>query len=463
LVERAVHLAAIAFERDHIEERLHYLATHDPLTHLPNRYLIQENLSKSISRAQLAQSTCALLFIDLDRFKQVNDQMGHDYGDELLRQVAKRLTGSVRQYDTVGRLGGDEFVVILADIKVAEEAGEVATKLTHVLSSRFHVRDKEINISCSIGIALYPEHTLESQALLKKADVAMYFAKSMGRNNYKIDKPYMDGDATQSCDLEVALLAALELDQFVVYYQPQYNTASQTVTSVEALLRWNHPTMGLLLPSEFLPFAEESGLMVRIGKWVINHVCMQSRAWCDAGYVIRVAVNTSTNQLKDPEFSVFVRETLQRVKLDADLLELELSELVVTQFEKNIYENLVQLKKFGVHITVDDFGTGYSSLSYLKRLPIDGLKIDQSFTEDGPNDQATASIIDALLTLAKSLNLAVTAQGVEKADQWKFLSDHGCPRMQGIAISEPLEAGNLIKILKKTSEISLKYISAVEH
>lgn len=448
LAEGATRLATIAFERDQVENQLNYLATHDPLTHLPNRHLFQANLSKAIARSQQSKSMFALLFIDLDRFKNVNDELGHNTGDELLKHVARRLIGSVRTNDTVGRLGGDEFTIILESIEQAKDAEIIAENLVQVLSRRFHIDGNDLFISCSIGITIYPLHALDSQNLLKNADMAMYKAKNIGRNNYQMFVPTATAGSILPVDLKRDLQLALKLNQFILHYHPEYDSLTNTITSVEALLRWEHPEMGTLSPSQFLPFAEESGLIVAIGKWVIDSACAQNKRWHDAGFLTRVAINMSAIQIKDTELTGFVQQTLQRIGLPAQFLELELSENIVTEYDQHTFDNLARLKKSGVYLTVDDFGTGYSSLSYLKRLPIDSLKIDPSFTQDAATDQESGIVMRALLDLATSLKLAVTVQGIESNDQRNLLSDQGFRHLQGFALCKPLSSDDMTKLLE---------------
>jgi diguanylate cyclase (GGDEF)-like protein len=386
------------------------------------------------------------MFIDLDKFKHVNDALGHTMGDELLRQVSSRLVGSVRLGDIIGRLGGDEFAALIEDVSSPGEAEQIASKLIHVLSRRFNLGKKAVSISCSIGISFYPLHGHESQSLLMKADLAMYAAKNDGRNNFKTYAPYMD-DANPSVSPALDLHEALARNQLVLYYQPLFDSDKGRVTSMEALIRWNHPTMGLLLPFQFIPEAEKSDYIIAIGKWALKKACEQIKVCHNAGFKVRVAVNVSSKQLRQPSFATYVCDLLDKNQLTPNFLQLELNESVVSQYDARSLNNLMELKRYGVHIMVDDFGTSYSSLSYLRSLPIDGLKIDKSFTQDAPTDKAAASIIDALLALAKGLKLEVTAQGVERADQVAFLAGHGCTQIQGYAVSEPLPAEELMQFL----------------
>jgi diguanylate cyclase (GGDEF)-like protein/PAS domain S-box-containing protein len=450
LVERATHMATIAFERDQVEIQLNYLATHDPLTHLPNRHLFEINLNKAIAQSQQSNSMFALMFIDLDRFKNVNDELGHNFGDELLKHVAKRLIGTVRSSDTVGRLGGDEFTVILENIEHPRDAEIIAEKLVQILSSRFQIEGNDVFISCSIGISIYPTHARDCQNLLKNADTAMYKAKNVGRNNFQMFLPASKDAIIFPVDLKRDLQVALGLNQFTLHYQPQFDAVTSDISSIEALLRWEHPELGTLFPSQFLPFAEESGLIVAIGRWVIECACTQNKQWHDAGFHTRVAINMSSIQIKDPELPDFVNDTLQRVGLPAQFLELELSEKVVTKYDQHAFDNLSRLKKSGVHMTVDDFGTGYSSLGYFKGLPIDSLKIDPSFTQHSTTDQDSGNIMTALLALATSLKATVTVQGIETSDQMEFLSSQSPLHFQGYALCKPLTSDDLTALLESS-------------
>jgi diguanylate cyclase (GGDEF)-like protein/PAS domain S-box-containing protein len=440
LVERAAHLASIAFERDEAQAHLQYLATHDSLTHLPNRHLFQISLSKTLARVQRTNAKFAVMFIDLDHFKQVNDERGHEVGDALLKVVAQRLTGSVRVDDTICRLGGDEFTAILENVEHIDDVEQLAGKLTAVLSRPFELDGHPVQISCSIGIAVYPFHGGDSHALLKKADVAMYFAKKSGRNRYKTYDPSIDGDADLTGNLEVDLRLALDRDELELHYQPEYEATTHSISGLEALVRWKHPVLGLLGPAQFMPLAEDTGLIVAINKWVIREVCGQNRKWLDAGHRIRIAINMSARLLRQADFAPFLLGLLAQHGVPPALLALDLSESIVMQHDTVAFANLEELKAQGVYVTVCDFGTGYSSLSYLKRLPVDALKIARSFTQDLPGDANAVSIVDALLGLAKTLKLGVTAIGIERADQVDFLAEHGCAHLQGAAISEPLNA-----------------------
>ncbi len=448
LVERATHLAAIAFEREESQARLQYLASHDTLTHLPNRHLFQTSLSGAIARAQRANSTFALMFIDLDRFKQVNDELGHEAGDELLKQVAQRLAGSVRAGDMMCRFGGDEFVAILENLGDADYACGVAEKLTAALARRFDLHGQAVQISCSIGIALYPRHGLEGNGLLKKADAAMYRAKTDGSKRFALCENAADADADPLASLEAGLRGALERNELSLRYQPQYAAASGRIAGVEALVQWHHGALGVLPAFRFMPLAEDTGLVVAINNWVIREACLQNRAWYDAGHRVRIAVNVSGKQLRQAGFCRFILGLLAETDLPPELLELELNESIVLDAEQVSFDNLAALKAEGVYITVNEFGTGYSSLAYLKRLPVSGLKIVRSLTQDVPSDQAASSIVHALLSIAKGLQLEVTAIDVERREQVDFLAARGCGHSEGQAVRQPISATELGDLLQ---------------
>jgi diguanylate cyclase (GGDEF)-like protein len=432
-------------DRKSAEARISYLATRDPLTELPNRVLFNDRLEQGIVAARRSHQSLALMFIDLDRFKNINDSLGHQVGDLLLKEVAARMQACVRKGDTLSRLGGDEFVVTLEGLQQAEDAAQVAGKIIQALARPCEIAGHTLTTSCSIGISIFPEDADDDRTLMKNADTAMYHAKEKGRNNYQFFSPEMNVRAVERHNLETALRLALERQEFTLHYQPQVDIRSGKVIGVEALLRWHHPERGLLSPATFIAVAEESGLIEPLGQWVVRTACERARAWQDAGYpIIKMAVNISARQLNKPrEFSRHLSRTLATTGLDPRYLELEMTESLLLH---NADENIAVLRKLGqdgVRIAVDDFGTGYSSLAYLRQLPIDTLKIDRSFVRDLETDPEDAAIIQAVVAMAHSLGLQVTAEGVETHGQLTALGRIGCDEYQGYLFSKPLPAVEL--------------------
>ncbi len=423
------------------EERIIRLATRDSLTELPNRLLFQDRLQQSIEAAKRDQTSVAVLFIDLDRFKNVNDSLGHETGDGLLKAVAERMTQCIRAVDTVARLGGDEFVICLAHLKDPADATKVAAKITEAMARPFDVEGQQINTSSSIGISLYPDDGIDASALLRNADTAMYHAKERGRNNHQFFSADMNERAMIRHEVEVALRKAIENEEFALVYQPQTRVSDSSVIGAEALLRWRHPERGLVAPVDFIRVAEDSGLIEPIGQWVLKEACAQLRRWQDSGCPpIRVAVNISARQLLDPDaFLEYVTRTYTECAVDPKQIELEMTEsLLLDHFEANAMM-LRTLGQSGVRIAVDDFGTGYSSLSYIKRLPIDSIKIDRSFIRDIETDRDDAEIIKAIIAMAHGLQLRVTAEGVETKRQLAALQQLGCDEYQGYLVSKPID------------------------
>jgi diguanylate cyclase (GGDEF)-like protein/PAS domain S-box-containing protein len=429
-------------DRKTAEARISYLATRDPLTELPNRVLFNDRLEQGIVAARRSGQSLALLFIDLDRFKNINDSLGHQIGDLLLREVAERMQGCIRKGDTLSRLGGDEFVVTLEGLEQAEDAAQVAAKIIKTLSRPCEIAGHTLNTSCSIGISIYPLDADDDRALMKNADTAMYHAKERGRNNYQFFSPEMNVRAVERHTLETALRAALERQEFTLYYQPLVDMRGGKIVGVEALLRWQHPQRGVLSPVTFMAVAEESGLIEPIGQWVLRTACQRAKAWLDSGYpALKVAVNISARELIRPrEFARGISRILSSTGLDPRSLELEMTESLLIQ---NAEENIAVLRRLGdegVRIAVDDFGKGYSSLSYLRQLPIDALKIDRSFVRDIERDSEDVAIIRAIVAMAHSLGLQVTAEGVETRGQLDALARLGCDEYQGYLFSRPLPA-----------------------
>ena len=451
-------------ERQAAEEHLHRLAHYDPLTGLPNRRLFYETLAKEVEAGKEQGWTVALLYLDLDRFKNVNDTFGHSMGDDLLGQVAERILACTRVRDTVGRLGGDEFGLIAITSNDLDAVATLAENLIQALQKPFRLAGHEVTVTPSVGIALSPTDSIDTEALIKFSDMAMYQAKTAGRNTYRFYTPGMNARAREKIQLETALRQALVREEFVLYYQPEVDIQSGEWTGVEALLRWNRPGHGLLLPVQFVPALEESGLIVPVGRWVIDAACRQLRQWCDAGIRgISMSVNVSAKQLRpsgfkrgveDPggraddydEICEHVETSLGKYRLAPGSLELELTETTLMSHAEKTVELLLKLKGLGIKILVDDFGTGYSSLAYLKRFPIDTLKIDREFIHDLSIDSEDRAITRAIIGLAHSLNLKVIAEGVETREQLEFLQAEHCDQAQGYYIASPMPADELLKI-----------------
>jgi diguanylate cyclase (GGDEF)-like protein/PAS domain S-box-containing protein len=436
-----------------LSNKLARLALHDSLTDVPNRTLLSDRLDQAMMRAHRAGSSVAVLYIDLDRFKHINDSLGHAVGDELLRSVARRLLCCVRSSDTVSRQGGDEFLVLLSDVVHPRDAALCAEKIIAALEAPHRIADHDLRITASIGIATYPGDAPDAEKLLRNADFAMYQAKYTGRNNYQFFKPEMNANAIERQSVETDLRQAVARREFELNYQPKVSLQTGAVVGVEALIRWNRPQCGLMLPARFIPIAEESGLILPIGRWALETACRQARAWQDAGLLaVSVAINVSAVELRAKDFLDNVRQILEQTRLDPAFLELELTETFMMQDWKTTAEILRALKGLGVKIALDDFGTGYSSLSYMKRFPIDALKIDQSFIRDMTSDSDDASIVSAVINMGRSLNMRVIAEGVQTRDQLKFLRERHCPEGQGYYFGPPVPADEVTDLLSNPDQ-----------
>jgi diguanylate cyclase (GGDEF)-like protein/PAS domain S-box-containing protein len=428
-----------AIGRKRAEERVAYVAQFDSLTGLPNRVLFRDRLSQAMSRAERNASMLALMFLDLDRFKEINDTVGHKAGDRLLQAVAERLKSALRTADTVARLGGDEFTVILEDIESVDAANQVIVKLLDVLTHPFSLEGQEFFVTVSAGVTLYPVDRGDIETLIMNADIAMYHAKDCGKNNYQYYRPEMNASKQEARTIESNLRRALERGELYLHYQPQIELKSGRVVGVEALLRWNHPELGLIGPDRFIPVAERTGLIVELGKWVLRAACAQNLAWQRQGHApIRVAVNVSARQFRTNLYDT-VAAAVRDTGLYPGYLELEITEGFLIEDPKAATAMLVKLRSLGVHVAIDDFGSGYSSLSYLKHFPIDRLKIDRSFVRDLCIDVDDAAISKAVIALAHSLDLQVVAEGVETGDQLAFLRTYQCDIVQGYLYSEPID------------------------
>jgi diguanylate cyclase (GGDEF)-like protein/PAS domain S-box-containing protein len=435
-------------ERTYAEEQIKHLAYHDALTNLPNRLLFKDRLTVALSHAQRDGTCLAVLFLDLDRFKVINDSLGHNIGDQLLQAVAARVQACVRESDTVARLGGDEFTVLLPRLHRSDDAAPIAAKIIEAVRYPFHIEGREFFITTSIGISLFPEDGTDAETLIKNADTAMYQAKEVGRDNYQLFNAVVNAKALQRIALEHGLRRAMSSDELAVHYQPILDMRDGRVTGMEALLRWTHPQLGVIPPSTFIPLAEATGTMIPIGTWALREACRQAKAWHDAGHeTLSLAVNLSVTQLQQADLVDRVRMILEETAFPAQLLELEITESSAMQTPETSIRTLFELKKLGLRISLDDFGTGHSSLSYLKRFPIDTLKIDQSFVRDITSDPDTAAIVTAIIAMAHSLRLKVIAEGVEYSEQANFLGRHDCDQMQGFLITPPVPADEFLKFV----------------
>jgi diguanylate cyclase (GGDEF)-like protein len=434
-------------ERKRAEEQVRDLAYHDALTGLPNRLLFQDRLALSVAQAHRRGKGLAVLFLDLDRFKLINDSLGHSVGDLLIREVAVRLRSCLREGDTVARLGGDEFTLLLPDLGQAVDAAKVANKVLEVVRMPFEIDGRELFVTCSMGISLYPDDGHDPETLVKNADAAMYRAKEQGRDHYQLYTRALNATALERLALESSLRKALAQDELLLYYQPILDVASRRVQGLEALLRWQHPDRGLVSPAEFIPLAEVTGLILPMGPWVLRTACAQARAWQALRPGLRIAVNLSARQFQEPGLVGHVTDALADTGLDPRLLQLEITESNAMQNAQTAIQTLRELKALGVGLSIDDFGTGYSSLSYLRRFPIDTLKIDQSFIRDIGTDPDDAAIASAIIALAHTLKLEVVAEGVETVGQLEFLARHACDRTQGYLFSKPLPTEQCAELL----------------
>jgi diguanylate cyclase (GGDEF)-like protein len=449
VVEQADKLYAAIEELKRREVQLEYQSSHDSVTGLPNRNLLNDRIQQAVSFGHRYHREVAVMLIDLDHFKFVNDSLGHEAGDRLLKHVAARLKSSLRSVDTVARSGGDEFVVVLTDIEKDEDVERLARKILEDITRPHRLDGQDLDISCSIGISVYPKDGADSQALLKNAEAAMYRAKELGRGNFRFFTSAMNERALTRMTMERHLRRALEKDELLLHYQPQVDLSTGRINGLEALLRWQSAELGLVSPVRFIPVAEDTGLIVPIGEWVLQTACRQCKAWQDAGFSsLAIAVNLSARQFENKDLAMVVDRILRETGLDPHSLELELVESVVMQDVTSATSQLNKLRGLGVKLAMDDFGTGYSSLSYLKRFPFNKLKIDISFVRDITTDPESAAIAKAIIAMAHNLNLRAIAEGVETEGQLFYLRNHGCDEIQGYYFSRPVPADELEKLLK---------------
>jgi diguanylate cyclase (GGDEF)-like protein/PAS domain S-box-containing protein len=436
--------------RRRAEEQVEYQALHDVLTDLGNRNLFHDHLALALAVAQRRNRIVAVFFLDLDHFKLINDSHGHNFGDNLLKAVAKRLRGCVRKADTVARIGGDEFAIILQDMERHEDAADLARKIVSVVAEPLELDGQRLHVTTSIGVSLYPHDGTDPDMLLKNADNAMYRAKAEGRNTYQLCTPEMRRWVEDRLILENGLHRALQNGEFLLHYQPEVDLETLRVNGMEALLRWNDPERGLLAPGSFIPLAEERGLIVPIGEWVLKESCKQARKFQEMGFPhFRVSVNLSARQFRDPNLMTAINSALEESGLDPQCLELEITESVAMSDVEQSLRILNALRLRGISIAIDDFGTGHSSLSYLKRFTLDALKIDRMFINDLASAEGDKAIVASIIRLAHGLRLRVIAEGVEKEEQLGFLRDNGCESVQGFLFSYPLSATDFERLLAK--------------
>ena len=424
-------------------------AQHDVLTDLPNRVLFNDRLTQAITLAQRQGKQLAVMFVDLDHFKKINDSLGHDVGDKLLQSVAERLTACIRRSDTVSRLGGDEFVILLSQVEHAEDAAFSARKILRALTVPHTIDNKNLDINVSIGVSTYPGDGQDAESLINRADNAMYEAKQNGRNNYQFFRREMHQRLAERQSLEADLRCALGRNEFLLHYQPKISLQTGQITGAEALLRWLHPQRGMVYPAQFVPVAEECGLILPIGQWVLLEACKQARAWSDAGVgIVPMAVNVSAAEFGAKDFLSGVRAVLIATGVAPQNLELELTESVLMRDAEAAVVTLVKLKAMGVQLAIDDFGTGYSSFTYLRRFPSDALKLHQSFVQEITADPGGAKIVSAMINIGRSLKQLVIAEGVETRAQLKFLQRHGCSEGQGYFFSRPVAAEQAVELFR---------------
>jgi diguanylate cyclase (GGDEF)-like protein/PAS domain S-box-containing protein len=437
-------------ERKLAQQQVNFLAYYDALTGLPNRILLRDRLDKALALARRRGNSTALLFLDLDRFKIINDSLGHSFGDLLLKQVAARLMGEIRQQDTVARVGGDEFLIVLISVDSVAQVEAAVARIMNSVAGDYVVQGRSLNINCSLGVSIFPQHGSDGETLIKNADAAMYCAKEKGRNFSCFFTDEMNTKVMERITLENSLRLAIDRKELFLVYQPQVNIASGRVAGLEALLRWQHPELGLVMPDKFIQVAESSGLMTSIGEWVLRTVCSQIKKWQEEGLlIVPVAVNVSAVQFRQKGFRELIKQVLFETGIAPEYIELELTESLLLSNADVTFNVLRDLKDMGLKLVIDDFGTGYSSLSYLRQFPVTKLKIDRSFIQDIAFDPDAAAITNAIISMSKSLNLKVIAEGVENEAQLTILLEHNCDEYQGYYFSHPLSVQDVASKLRK--------------
>lgn len=431
------------------EQLVQYLAYYDILTGLPNRMLFRDRLAVALASARRRHEKVAVLFLDLDRFKIINDSLGHTVGDHLLQQVAERIKRWSREQDTVARVGGDDFLIALTAVRELSDAATAADRLVRSLTSKFNVDGNVLTTSCSIGISIFPDQGQDVETLIKNADVSMYSAKESGRNTFRVFTDEMNAEVQDRMTIERYLRQAVEKNQFFLMYQPQVDITTGRITAFEALIRWMHPVAGIVTPDKFIRIAESSGLIAPLGEWVLRTACREARRWESEGIPVPVAVNVSAVQFRQEGFRNVIKRILAESDLPPQFLELELTESVLLSNTDAISRALDDLKQMGLRLTIDDFGTGYSSLSYLRQFPVGKLKIDRSFIRNVAENADDAAITSAIIGIAKRLNLQVTAEGVETEAQVDFLQQQECDQIQGYYFQKPLKADEALDLLRE--------------
>ena len=436
-------------ERKRMEQQINYMATHDPLTGLPNRLMFSQLLNQAIRSAQRHKRQLAVFFIDLDRFKTINDSLGHEAGDRMLKEMARRFKRSLRAVDVVGRLGGDEFIILTEEVDELSQIANVAHKILTTTIQPIVLLGEECRVTASIGISIYPGDGTDEQTLIKNADIAMYFAKEEGKNNYQFYSKDIQSQSNERLSIETNLRRALERKEFSLHYQAKVDFKTGMITGVEALLRWDNPYLGSVTPTQFIPVAEETGLIVPIGRWVMKTACAQNVAWQRQGLPpVCMAVNLSLRQLMDDNLLEDIKAALDDSGMAPNLLELEITESMVMHNPPRLIAVLTNIKKMGARLAIDDFGTGYASLAQIKRFPIDTLKVDRSFIRNLPQDSENRAITEAIIAMGKTLSLTVVAEGVETQAQWDFLREHICDEMQGFYFSKPVAPDKFADLLR---------------
>jgi diguanylate cyclase (GGDEF)-like protein len=442
-------------ERKLAEQKIMHMAYHDLLTNLPNRLLFHERLKQALIESFDKELKAAVIFLDLDRFKMINDTLGHYVGDKLLKFVAEKLESYAREGDTLARFGGDEFIFLLTNISHVDEIIQFSKGIPDLFSEPFVYENHEFFISCSLGISIYPADGEDADTLIKNADTAMYRAKDKGGSTFQLYLSDMNSRYMERLNLENRLRRAIEKDEIVIYYQPLLDLRTGKILGTEALIRWIHPEWGMISPAEFIPLAEETRLIVQIGNWTMKQACAQNKKWIDLGFgSLHISVNISLNQIQQPGFVRIVENILEETGLDPDLLYLEITENVAMKNVNYVMNTMQQLEKLGVHISIDDFGTGYSSLSYLKRFPVHTLKIDKSFIKDViSSSEDSAAIVTALIAMSQRLNIVTLAEGVETIEQLEFLREQGCDQIQGFVFSKPVPPEQFEQMIKENRSL----------